>query len=44
VDEIVCAATPRPFFGVGAWYRDFSQTTDAEVKEFLRRANGGSPG
>jgi predicted phosphoribosyltransferase len=44
VDEVICAATPRPFFGVGTWYRDFSQTTDAEVKEFLRRANGGSPG
>ena len=42
VDEIVCAATPRPFFGVGAWYRDFSQTTDAEVKALLRQANGGS--
>lgn len=43
VDEVVCADTPRPFFGVGAWYRDFSQTTDSEVKALLRRANGGSP-
>jgi predicted phosphoribosyltransferase len=42
VDEVVCAATPRPFFGVGAWYQDFSQTTDSQVKALLRRANGAS--
>jgi putative phosphoribosyl transferase len=38
VDEIVCASTPQPFMGVGAWYQDFSQTTDAEVREYLERA------
>ena len=30
-DDLVCLVTPRPFHGVGAWYDDFSQTTDAEV-------------
>ncbi len=39
VDVIVCAATPRPFYGVGMWYEDFSQTTDEEVSDLLRRAN-----
>lgn len=39
VDEIVCAATPQPFRGVGLWYEDFSQTTDGEVRELLQRAN-----
>ena len=39
VDEIVCAATPQPFRGVGLWYEDFSQTTDGEVRELLERAN-----
>lgn len=34
----VCATTPEPFYGVGMWYRDFSQTTDAEVRELLARA------
>jgi putative phosphoribosyl transferase len=34
-DEVVCAVTPEPFFGVGAWYRDFTQTTDAEVRALL---------
>jgi putative phosphoribosyl transferase len=37
-DEIVCAATPEPFFGVGAWYENFSQTTDEEVNDLLERA------
>ena len=38
VDDIICAVTPRPFLGVGAWYDDFSQTTDDEVRDLLRRA------
>src|SRR5437016_1703287 len=38
VDEIVCASTPEPFRGVGQWYRDFSQTTDDQVREFLEKA------
>ena len=37
VDEIVCAQTPEPFIAVGAWYDDFSQTTDDEVRELLSR-------
>lgn len=36
VDEMVCAATPQPFYGVGHWYRDFSQTTDDEVRALLK--------
>lgn len=35
VDEVVCAITPEPFYAVGAWYKDFSQTTDDEVRELL---------
>jgi putative phosphoribosyl transferase len=31
----VCAVTPEPFYGVGEWYRDFSQTTDDEVCDLL---------
>lgn len=38
VDDIVCSMTPHPFYGVGMWYEDFSQTTDAEVRELLARA------
>jgi putative phosphoribosyl transferase len=38
VDDIVCAVTPEPFYAVGLWYRDFSQTTDEEVRDLLARA------
>ena len=38
VDEIVCAMTPEPFYGVGRWYEDFSQTTDDEVQALLEEA------
>jgi putative phosphoribosyl transferase len=37
VDEIVCAVTPEYFQGVGLWYEDFSQTSDEEVRELLKR-------
>jgi putative phosphoribosyl transferase len=35
VDEIICAETPDPFFGVGWWYDDFSQTSDQQVHHLL---------
>ena len=38
VDEVVCAITPAPFYAVGNWYEDFSQTMDEEVRELLERA------
>ena len=38
VDEIICAVTPDPFYAVGLWYRQFSQTTDEEVRDLLSRA------
>lgn len=37
-DEVVRAHTPDPFYAVGYWYEDFSQTTDAEVRDLLTRA------
>jgi predicted phosphoribosyltransferase len=43
-DEVVCASTPRPFHAVGLSYRDFAQTTDAEVSDLLRRAASGAAG
>jgi len=38
VDEAVCLFTPEPFYAVGAWYHDFSQTSDDEVRALLVRA------
>jgi len=37
-DEVVCLAQPDPFHAVGAHYADFTQTSDDEVVELLRRA------
>jgi predicted phosphoribosyltransferase len=34
-DDVVCAFSPEPFRAVGLWYADFSQTTDAEVRQLL---------
>ena len=38
VDEVVCATTPQPFYAVGIWYENFSQTTDQEVRDLLAQA------
>lgn len=35
--ELVCLTTPLHFGGVGAWYDDFTQTSDDEVVDLLRR-------
>jgi predicted phosphoribosyltransferase len=37
VDQVVCAVTPFPFFAVGQWYSDFSETSDDEVRDLLER-------
>ncbi len=37
-DEMICLFAPEEFYAVGEWYRDFSQTTDEEVRELLQRA------
>ena len=37
-DEVVCLETPEPFFAIGQWYADFTQTPDDEVVDLLRRA------
>jgi len=37
VDELVCVATPDPFFAVGRFYDDFSQVGDEQVVELLAR-------
>ena len=42
VDEIVCLRTPEPFYAVGLWYEDFSQTTDEEVRALLEQPAAGA--
>lgn len=38
VDEVICPMTPEPFFSVGAWYADFIQTPDDEIRRLLTAA------
>ncbi|MDB5308744.1 MAG: putative phosphoribosyltransferase [Gemmataceae bacterium] len=38
-DETICALEPDPFYAVGQWYEDFSQTTDEEVRGLLAAAD-----
>jgi putative phosphoribosyl transferase len=38
VDEIVCLATPEPFWAIGAHYLDFHQLSDGEVIRLLAQA------
>jgi predicted phosphoribosyltransferase len=37
-DDVVCLSMPRLFYAVGEWYRDFGQTSDAEVISLLAQA------
>ncbi len=37
-DEIVCLMSPEPYLAVGVHYRDFTQTTDEEVIDLLKRS------
>ena len=39
-DEAICLSTPEPFGAVGAFYRDFRQTSDAEVIALMDEARG----
>lgn len=36
VNELICLATPEPFFAVGQFYQEFSQVTDAEVIKSIK--------
>lgn len=40
----ICAVTPEPFYGVGVWYQNFSQTTDEEVRMLLDKAQTAANG
>ena len=37
-DRLIVLDSPRRFMAVGAWYRDFSPTSDSEVVELLDRS------
>jgi putative phosphoribosyl transferase len=37
-DEVAAVMLPENFYAVGLWYKDFSQTTDNEVRDLLAQA------
>ena len=41
-DEVICLMTPEPFYAVGSHYEDFTQTSDEEVIELLKKAQNWS--
>lgn len=43
VDEIVCVLSPENFLAIGQFYENFSQTSDEEVADLLRRAAEPTP-
>jgi putative phosphoribosyl transferase len=38
VDELICLETPDPFYAIGAFYQDFTQTSDEEVIALLAQS------
>jgi len=42
-DQVICLEQPEDFRAVGLWYDDFTQTTDAEVRELLEKASANTP-
>jgi putative phosphoribosyl transferase len=40
-DEVVSLLTPRSLIAVGAWYRQFGQNPESEVRRLLHEANAG---
>ncbi|MGW1738708.1 phosphoribosyltransferase family protein [Nocardia sp. NPDC001965] len=42
-DEVLCLEAPSTLGAVGCWYRRFGQTTDDEVEQSLRAAQGSRP-
>ena len=43
VDACICLVIPTPFAGVGAWYVDFEQTSDADVTSLLAASRDSLP-
>ena len=37
-DETMCVIAPEPFYAVGAWYQEFAESTDGEVRMLLAEA------
>lgn len=38
-DEVVCVLAPEAFYAVGAWYENFDQTSDEQVRRLLEESH-----
>jgi putative phosphoribosyl transferase len=38
IDLFVCLMVPSPFYAIGSWYENFTQTTDEQVIDLLDRS------
>lgn len=36
-DQVICAATPEPFFSIGSWYESFPQVENETVTKLLEK-------
>lgn len=43
-DQVICLHRPRPFAGVGQWYRNFEQVSDGEVIKTIKEFHPGNFG
>ncbi len=43
VEVCLCLANPRPFSAVGAWYEDFRQVNDSDVRFLLDQSHSAAP-
>ncbi len=42
-DEVIAVDLPEAFYAVGQWYQRFTQVSDEQVLQYLRRARGEQP-
>ncbi|NET37255.1 MAG: phosphoribosyltransferase, partial [Cyanothece sp. SIO1E1] len=38
VDQLICLNMPQPLYSISYWYKDFTQTSDDEVRRLLQSA------
>jgi predicted phosphoribosyltransferase len=43
-DDVIAVEQPAQLWAIGSWYRDFSQTSDAEVQRLLQGGSGDASG
>ena len=37
-DDVICLQKPEPFYAIGQFYKDFTQTSDEDVRRLLKQS------